>query len=324
MDPDRRKQLEAKRAAAREKAADPEHQPIEGDIVPRLRERGIPHRVPGGGVWTPPFLKVTSTRIFWEGSPPAARAELCETLQERVAAVRNMLEQVAGPEDLLRFSYDGWASPVEIGMADALPVLDILLDEHRTIWITSKPKNWLIECGDYNTVQLALPPPVDPQEQARKAARDRAYVAPLARALAASGQPFRLFAHDDPERPAFANLGMFRGLGWSAVEKTLSAGVARGEYSAVSDCIAPFIAGRAPGSTEIVVELFDQGAPKLVVAADALLEHVEPLIDTAIRYDPDAPGGEISLSMVHIYESGSNWLVEISANGPYWTVRGTG
>ena len=55
MDPEKRKQLEERRAALK---ATPPPPSVKGTIIPRLVERGVPHEPRFDGIWTPPYIRI--------------------------------------------------------------------------------------------------------------------------------------------------------------------------------------------------------------------------------------------------------------------------
>ncbi|NCP10810.1 MAG: hypothetical protein GW859_02445 [Sphingomonadales bacterium] len=328
MDEAKRRELEARRAAHRDRAAEPRPQ---GAIVRRLARCGIAHTPTDEGIWTPPYLPVTAIRIFWEGAPDPARWDHCETYKQRIDTIRGMIEEVVRPDDLLRFSYDsGFESNFTIRASDALrrPVLSIVLASRRTTWITSYPNLWLIEWGDYHTARLAKPPPDFSEELA---ARDAAYFAPLTELLQARGVPSVMtpaYNPNGPQPPAV--VAKLRMAGWSTLKRSLSRGIEKAGGGPLTHMLAlrrtlePFLAERLAPTAAVVVDLLGRGTPRLQLPWEGLIDNLPGLYRLLHRRGEDAPGGPIETDMVRLYADGEDWLVEIADSGAYISVRGLG
>ncbi len=324
----KRRELEARRAAQRERAAQPAP---EGAIVRRLARCGVPHTLTNEGIWTPDYLPVTAIRIYWEGAPDPARWDYCETYKRRIDTIRGMIEEVARPDDLLRVSYDsGFESNFTILASDALrrPVLSIVLASRHTTWITSYPNQWLIEWGDYHTARLAKPPPGFSEELA---ARDAAYFAPLTELLRSKGVPSVMtpaYNPNGPQPPAVV-LKLRMG-GWSTLERSLSRGIEKTgggplmHMLALRRTLEPFLAEQLAPTAAVVVDLLGRGAPRLQLPWEGLMDCIPGLYRLLHRRGEDAPGGPIETDKVRLYADGEEWLVEIVDTGAYITVRGFG
>ena len=166
MDPERRKQLEAKRAALHERL----ERQVEGAIIPRLIERGVPHEPRFDGIWTPDYIRVAGNGLWWPDSPEPVEEEWCGTTSRddpdgskqralRHQVIARMIGRATGRDTELRFSYDaGFETNLTLKARDALANLDVLLDFGWTIWITSRAENWLIELSRDGVARLAMEP----------------------------------------------------------------------------------------------------------------------------------------------------------------------
>lgn len=167
MDPEKRKQLEERRAAMK---ANPPPPQIEGTIIPRLVERGVPREARFDGIWTPPYIRVTGNTVWWPECPDPAESDFCWfrdeddpdgnlTEQKRIDVIGAMIARATAPETTIRFGYDtGFETDIALTARDAVANLDVLLDFRWTIWITAKPEPWLIEMNRDSIARLALPP----------------------------------------------------------------------------------------------------------------------------------------------------------------------
>lgn len=167
MDPERRKQLEAKRAALHERL----ERQVEGTIIPRLIERGAPHEPRFDGIWTPDYIRVAGNGLWWPDSPEPVEEEWCGTTSRddpdgskqralRQQVIARMIGRATSRDTELRFSYDaGFETNLSIKARDAIANLDVLLDFGWTIWITSRAENWLIELSRDGVARLAMEPP---------------------------------------------------------------------------------------------------------------------------------------------------------------------
>ena len=160
MDPERRKQIEAKRDAARYDPRTERGPHVKGPIIPALRELGVPHEAAPFGIWTPPWLKVSGSGVLWDISPPADIAEMYRhpgylrypplpgeyesDLARRAEQVAEMLWLVAEGEDRIIFGYESQFTGVVMSLAAALPVLDTLLPLREKVYIWGLPDVWLI------------------------------------------------------------------------------------------------------------------------------------------------------------------------------------
>jgi|TARA_R100000049_G_C1953984_1_gene104882 hypothetical protein len=167
MDPGKRKQLEERRAALK---ATPPPPKVEGTIIPRLAERGVPYEARFDGIWTPPFIRIAGNGVWWPDCPEPADIDHCWlsdeddpdgslTAQKRVDVIGRMIARATGPGTTIRFGYDtGLETDVALMANDAIANLDLLLDFGWTIWITGQPETWLIEMNRDSIARLALPP----------------------------------------------------------------------------------------------------------------------------------------------------------------------
>jgi hypothetical protein len=167
MDPEKRKQLEERRAALK---ATPPPPSVKGTIIPRLVERGVPHEPRFDGIWTPPHIRIAGNGVWWPDCPEPADSVYCwlndaddpdgsRTAQKRIDVIGAMIARATAPDTTIRFSYDtGLETDVALAASDGIAHLDVLLDFGWTIWITGYPENWLIELDGEHIARLALPP----------------------------------------------------------------------------------------------------------------------------------------------------------------------
>lgn len=328
MDEAKRRELEARRSGQRERNSASRR---EGKIARRLASCAVPHELTDEGIWTPDYLPVTATRIYWEGAPDPARWTYCETYKARVDTIRGMVEEVAKPGDLLRFSYDsGFESDFTILAGDALqrPVLSILLASRRTIWITSFPQQWLIEWGEYHTARLAKPPPGFGEQQA---AREAAYLAPLTDLLRARGIVSITTSALNPNGPRPPAVALeLRRESWSNLRRSLSEGIdkrAGGPLSAMlalRKVLEPFLIQRTAPDGAIVVDLLARDAPRLQLPRQGLIDCLPGLYRLLHRSPADTADAPIATPKLWLYANGGDWLLEIDNSGSHITVRATG
>lgn len=317
MDGDRRKQLEARRAAmhVRAKAAP------RGHIAPALALLAVPHEATNDGIWTPPHLTTTATRIYWENSAPIAHEdwEIAHDPPEKVRHVRRLLEEVATSDTILTFAYDAMSANIRIRLADALPVLGMLLDEHWTVWVTARPAGWLIEANRDGTVRLSRPPQRSLRELAEQRATERANARPMIEALEASGEWHMVIASDDPRapsRPRYRN-----GHRKDPEPTSISGFVEHHQVEALRDQVYDWLAERA---SEKVVMVWNgyPAAPYVAMAGATLLRHFDAFVEM-LEVEVDNPGGiPIQPGNVTVWAPSENWSLQLNWTGPMWKYSG--
>ena len=318
MDDDKRRELDIRRKALHQRR---EHDySTRGPIAAGLRERGIPFEA-GGGIWIPDYLPIASSRIDWQRVSSPAEVRHCPEPADRPAAVRELLAMLGKLPERLTFAYDASYPTISVECAEALSNLDLLLDEAWPVYVSSRPAEWLIECGRYGYATLFTSPPVDPAEQARDDARLRAYVAPLWRALAKSDRRLELHARDsaqapDPKMPVALPH-------WKKREKSLKALVNRGDWAALEAEIRPWLASRAPGATPLALCLRLNDTPRVTIEADALVDHMGAVMQLTERRDEDASVGYLRTEEILLFDPRARWRLKLYPTGPYWRAEGT-
>lgn len=337
MDPERRKELEARRAAAK---STPIRTP-EGKIVAGLVQRGVPHEPCFDGIWTPAYIRVAGNGLWWPDSPEPVATEWCGTteaedkdgskrrvLRQRVIA--RLLSQATSPDTQVRFNYDaGFETHVALKQRDAIANLDLLLDFSWTIWITSKAENWLIELTRDDIARLAMPPPLSPEEAARRDAMARLYARPLLEALEELGRPYQLVGDDDPHKPLRPR-HVFNDT--SKHEKqTLRRGVEAGDMEALKGETAAFVAARsAPDATFVAslgVNAYPNnvlGSPYVLMPADALQPAFDALVAMGCRDIDEEPLAGTKLRRFELWDTAGDWLVTVTFETRYWRINGWG
>ncbi|MCJ7421232.1 hypothetical protein [Sphingomicrobium astaxanthinifaciens] len=317
MDADRRKELEARRAAmhARAEAAP------RGQIADWLSFLCVPHQAANEGIWTPPHVSTTATRLYWEDSPPIPPEDwdFAHDPAEKVRHVRRFLEEVAVPETILTFAYDAMTSNIRIRLADAQPVLGILLDETWTVWVTARPACWLIEAHRDGTVRLSRPPRRTLKEEAAQRARERAHALPMIEALEAAGEWHMPIASDDPrapDRPRFRN-----GYRKDPEPTSINGFVEHHQFDAMRARVFDWLAARVD---EKVVMVWDgyPAAPYVAMAGATLLRHFDAFM-RMLEVEVDNPDGiPIQPRTVTAWAPGENWSLQLDWNGPMWKYSG--
>ena len=330
MDPERRKQLEERRAAAK---ANPRRE-IEGTIIPRLMERGVPLEPRFDGIWTPAYIRVTGNKLWWPDSPPPVEMEWCGTTERddpdgskqfvlRQQVIAGMLERATGPDTQVRFSYDtGFETDLVIKASDALANLDVLLDFGWTIWITSRAENWLIELNRDDTARLATPPQVTAMEKTRDEAKIRQWTEPLAGELEKHGVPFTIIRDNDPAKPDALLLG--RNWDWGKMPKSLKKIVEPGNADELRDIIVQFLAPRIGEHGQVVLTLGImlrdelEGAPFVVLPLSAMAAHFDAVITMALREIDRPPLPPLQICTFKILDPEGEWQMYIRLDHPYW------
>ncbi|KLE34144.1 hypothetical protein [Aurantiacibacter luteus] len=336
MDSERRRELEARRDAARHSPRTSIGPDIRGDVIPALRKLDIPHRAAPFGIWTPPWLVTGANDIVWEASPPAAVVEQYRhpdyrrypplpgeaesDRARRAEQVAEMLWLVAEGDDELTFGYDTQDTGVIIRMADALPALEALLPDHVSVYIWGLPNLWFIESDAETWTFLSFPPKPDREAIDKRQLREEAFVVPLASAVGAGGGHLRLISREDAPTPHQRRPLALHG--WKEREKSLKALVERGDVAGLEDEVRPWLAARAPGDTPVFVDLRHPDAPLVEIAADCLLENFAGLT-AQLAYIDDAPDGRmIRTDEAVIYRDDAPWRLKLYATGPYWRAEG--
>ncbi|NCP19766.1 MAG: hypothetical protein GW855_11480 [Erythrobacter sp.] len=337
MDPTKRKQLEARRAALRE--APPRK--VEGTIIPRLAARGIAHEPRFDGIWTPPYLRVSGNGIWWPDCPAPADSDHCWlndkidpkgtlTAQKRIDVIKRMIEQATGPDTLIRFNYDsGFETHVSLKAGDAIANLDVLLDFGWTIWITGYPENWLIELSRDNVAQLALPPELSAEEIARRDAMAQLFASPLPETLTELGIGYELIRDDDPRRPRRPR-HVYNDTHGSEKE-TLRKIVDPGDIDGLQAMVNEFVEARCDADVTLVATVGmygvphnKVGSPYVLMPHTALLPAFHSLVAMGNRDIAQEPLAGVSLSHVELWSKTGDWLLTIQFDNPYWRIRAWG
>lgn len=317
MDENRRKELEKRRAELREKDTSPLP---DGPIQAALRDRGVPFEPSHVGLWTPAYLAISSSRIDWSRSPSPAQFAACTGLADRSAAARKFLELVAAPGDTLHFYYEWIYDGFDILLSDALEALDILLSSEYEIWITGRPKNWLIEFNRHGEARLATPPALSQAEADAVAARQRGYVGPLVEPLRKAGVPIQVFNRDDPCGPDLPRgQVMYK---WYQRKRTVGLPLERGDYEGLASRLRDFIAQKAPGIRDLALDLGFDDSPVLLIPSQAIFAHPKELM-SLIECDDASRPRDIQVSSFTLFPSDGSWVVRVIADGPRWKVETT-
>ena len=337
MDPERRKELEDRRAAAKSTPV----RKAEGRIVAGLMDRGVPHEPCFDGIWTPAYIRVAGNGLWWPDSPEPIATEWCGTteaedkdgskrrvLRQRVIA--RLLNQATSPDTQVRFNYDsGFETHVALRQRDAIANLDLLLDFSWTIWITSKAENWLIELTRDDIARLAMPPPLSQAEVARRAAMARLYTWPLTERLDELGVAYDLVADDDPHKPLRPR-HVFNDT--SKHEKqTLRRGIEAGDMEFLKSETAAFVAARSARDAILVASLGVNaypnnalGSPCVLIPASALLPAFDALVAMGCRDIDEEPLAGTSLRRFELWDAAGDWLVTVTFEQRYWRINGWG
>ena len=337
MDPERRKQLDERRAALRE--APPRR--VEGTIIPRLAERGVPHEPRFDGIWTPPYIRVAGNGVWWPDSPEPADIDHCWlndevdpngtlTAQLRVDVIRRMIERATAPDTEIRFGYDtGFETDVALRASDAIANLDVLLDFGWTIWITGYPENWLIEMNRDDIARLALPPELSPEEDARLDALAQLYAFPLTQTLADLGIEHELVRDDDPRHPRRPRhvYNDKRGIEKESLKKVVDPS----DIDALQTLVSTFVEARCEGDAMLVatVGMYGvphnrTGSPYVLMPRTALVPAFHSLVAMGYREIEQEPLAGVSLSHIELWCTSGNWLLTVDFDDPFWKIRGWG
>ncbi|GGD59991.1 hypothetical protein GRI62_00440 [Erythrobacter arachoides] len=336
MDPARRQEIAARRDAARRDPRADAPAGVRGDVIPALRELGVPHRPAPSGIWTPPWLVTGANDIVWEASPPAAVVEIYREAAwfrhpplpgeaefaraRRADQVADMLWLVAEGDDAITFGYDRQDTGVVMCMSDALPALELLLPDHATVWIWGLPGTWFIASDGNGWTSLSLPPEPDREAIHRRLLREEIFAAPLAGAVGAGGGMLRLISREDAALPQQRRPLALHG--WQEREKSLKALVERGDVAGLEDAVRPWLEARAPGGTPVFVDLRQPDAPLVEIAADCLLRHFAGLTAQLGFVGDDPDGRMIRTDEVVVYAEGEPWRLKIYATGRFWRAEG--
>lgn len=317
MEEKRRQELQARRKSLQEKLASPLR---ESSITDALCDAGVPFELSHVGLWTPPYLAISSSRIDWSRSPAPARSLPSGTLEERVFAARSFLQEVGGPDDKLHFYYEYNYTSLDIFNADALRALEVLMNSDHEIWITARPTSWLIEINRYGQAWLALPPESRPDEQEILLARQYSHVEQLVDPLRAAGIKVDLFMRQDPAGPEQPRGPvMYR---WRERKKTIGMPLARGDYEGLAHKLSKFFAENGLDTDDIAIDPGIAEAPILVAPRAEIL--ARPKLLMALMEPRKA---EQSLPVVNnaiiLFPQDGSWAVKIVADGPRWKVETT-
>lgn len=337
MDPERREELKRRRQAA--KAAP--RQEIEGTIVPRLAERGVPHEPRFDGIWTPPYIRVAGNGLWWPDSPEPVEEQWCGTTSRddpdgskqralRQQVIARMIGRATGPDTELRFSYDaGFETNLTLKARDALANLDVLLDSGWTIWITSRAENWLIELDREQVARLAMPPPLSAEEEASRDAAARLYAEPLTSALDRHGIDYRLVRDDDPEKPLRPR-HVFNDSS-SHEKETLRRGIEAGNVDRLRGEVVTFSAARSDPQASLVASLGINtypnnllGSPYVLFPLEALDPVFDGLVEIGNRDIRDEPLSDTALRRFELWSMEGNWLLTVTFEPRWWRIRGWG
>lgn len=336
MDPERRKQLEAKRAALHERL----ERQVEGTIIPRLIERGVPHEPRFDGIWTPDYIRVAGNGLWWPDSPEPVATEWCGTTEKkdpdgskekllRQEVIAELLRRATGPDTMVRFNYDtGFETNLELKQRDAIANLDVLLDFGWAIWITSQAENWLIELDDH-VARLAMPPVLDEEEEARRAAMGRLYASPLPETLEEIGVDYTLMRDDDPHKPLRPRHVFNDSHGRE--KETLRRGIEAGDIDRLQGEIADFIAVRCGPDATLVASLGINaypnnllGSPYVLMPVAALAPAFHALVAMGCRDIEEEPLAGTSLRRFELWSTEGSWLVTVAFEARYWRIRAWG
>ena len=336
MDPERRKEIAARRDAARYDPRTERGPHVKGPIIPALRERDVPHEAAPFGIWTPPWLKVSGSGVLWDISPPADIVEMYRrsdyhrypplpgeyefTLALRAEQVAEMIWLVAEGKDRITFAYNSQHTGVIMAVEDALPVLDILLPLNERIYIWGLPNVWLIESDDNGWTMLSLKPEPDAEAIHRRQLREAAYAAPLASVVGASGGSLSLWSRENAAAPHQRRpLDM---QGWKEREKSLKAMVERGDIAGLEDEVRPWLEARAPVGTMVLVDLRHEESPLIEIAADTLLDNFVGVTAQLNHWEEEPETGLVTTNQVVIHSDDAAWRLYIYPTGPYWRAEG--
>lgn len=336
MDPERRKEIAARRDAARHDPRVAKGPGIRGDVIPSLRDQDVPHRAADFGIWTPPWLVTGANDILWEASPPCAMIEQYRhpdywrtpplpgedeaDRARRADQVAEMLCLVADGDDEITFGYDTQDTGVVIRMADALPALETLLPHHVTVYVWGLPNFWFIESERNTLTRLSLPPEPDTDAIHARQLREEAFAAPLASAVGAGGGQLRLISRTEAPSPHQRRPLALHG--WKEREKSLKALVQRGDTTGLEDEVRPWLQERASGNSSVLLDLRHPDAPLVEIAADVLLDHFHGLT-AQLHFIDDAPDGRmIRTDEVVIYRDDAPWRLKIYPTGQFWRAEG--
>ena len=333
MDVERRKELERRRAAAKENAK----YEIEGTIITRLRKRGVSVEPRSDGIWTPAYIRVAGNKLWWPDSPLPIEEEWCGTTSHddptgsnrqvlRQKTIARMLARAAAPDTVVRFSYDtGFETSAALRADDAIANLDVLLDFNWTIWITARPQNWLIELDRGDVARLAMPPHITPMEEARNAAKLRQWTAPLADELTAHGAPFTIVRDNDPEKPD--GLDSFTWSDWGKLGKALKKIVDPGDILGLRQIVMEFLSARVADDQRVAVTLGyslaedPEGSPFILLSLDALRTHFDAVVAMGLREIDERPLPYLQISSFQIRDIKGRWMMYIRMDYPYWRVE---
>lgn len=317
MDPERRKKLEARRQALKAKLASPLHK---SPITENLRIHRVSFEPSHGGLWTPAYLGISSSRIDWSRSPPAAEYLQSNVFEDRANAIRGWIERLASPDDMLHFFYEYHYNGLDIAQSDALDALELLLDSQFEIWITARPKNWLIEIDRHGIVRLALPPSLSRAEAQAIAERQQAYIRPLVEPLRELGLPVSVFARDDPAGPDQPRGIVIRN--WRERKRTIGLPLKNGDYEGLATRLRDFLHRAEPVPERIAYDLGYDDSPVVVLQVKDMLSHPKFLMAPLYAKDENR-SVDVLLSSFMLFPYDGSWAVRIVIDGPRWKVEST-
>ncbi|MBO9511677.1 hypothetical protein [Erythrobacter sp. A6_0] len=317
MEDQRRQELQARRKALQEELASPLR---ESAISDALREAAVPFELSQVGLWTPPYLGISSSRIDWSRSPAPARTFPSETLEDRVFAARSFLGEVAAPSDKLHFYYEYNYTSLDMLAADALRALNVLMNSDNEIWITARPANWLIEIYRYGEARLALPYDPKPAEQEAQLARQYSHVGGLVDTLRAAGISVDLFSREDPAGPEQPRGPVMHK--WRERKRTVGIPVARGDYAGLADRLCQFFAENALEIDDIAIDPGIVEAPILVASCAEILAHPKPIM-ALMELRKAEQSSPVANNTITIFPKDGSWAIKIVGDGPRWKVETT-
>lgn len=111
--------------------------------------------------WTPEWVPAGYSRVAWELVRPAEETWFGDDLQLRRQAALAALRKCAEPAESLLFVYEGRGASFGMTCSVAERHLDLLLvpgiSSLSPLWVTSPPKQWLIEVSA-DAVRVGRPP----------------------------------------------------------------------------------------------------------------------------------------------------------------------
>ena len=280
-----------------------------------LVARGVRFESRDVGIWTPPHLMVTATRIYWEDSPDPARWEIAHNVEEKIGHVRGMIDEVTAPDTIITFGYDDMVASILLRADDAMANLDALLEPPYTTWITARPRGWLIEAGRDKVVRLSLPPEKSAAERGRQLERNLLYVGGFVETLDAAGVRCRIIDADDPHRPDHPphQNPYARKLATVAVRGFVDFG----DRNALKAQLLPWLEARAQGKSVIVWQ-GNLDAPYVLMPGSALAANLGSFADLADIELDDHPTGLLRSTSVLAWSPGERWVLNLRREGPRW------